>query len=383
MILSRSLAIAFLLVLMPFVAKADPPNHESVKVTVVVPVYNDVETVERAVQSILNQTHHNVEVFVVDDHSNESTYQTLVDTFGRRHDPRLHLIRLNRNVGLYSLKNYVLKNLATGDFFTVQDSDDYSHPERIQREVEHALRYQLDGVGMKVKRISQEGGERVIYTNYPEQKPPTERHPMREDYYVSSQIPSDKGMYRTELAVRIGGFNGHRRVEGDLDFANRFNRVFWTGSFNKFPLYYWVRRSGSLTTSSSTGFSAKKSWLGGRRIPSRARLEARTARNVSKAAANVFSWLGLTGPFVGQVVSDLYYPQDLGVEKYDGPGLPAGSFRHFDPQAAENQQWWRDHMTAQRSGERHPSPLFQSAELCASQYGELAVHGNAVQREIP
>jgi glycosyltransferase involved in cell wall biosynthesis len=321
---------------------------EDIKVTVIIPVYNDIEDVGRAVNSILSQTHRNLEIFVADDHSSQPVFDALVKEFGSLRDPRLHLIRLSRNVGVFSVKNFILKNFATGDFVTSQDSDDYSHPERIQRQVEHALKYNLDAVGIRIRRKSLDGTEKDVYTGYPDRKGPSVTLPLIDSRYTSASIPSDdKAIYRTEYAVRLGGHNGHLRVHGNTDFDGRFARVFSTGAFNEFPLYYWVRRENSLTTSRQTGFSGKKWWLLGNRIPSYTRLKALASVHFSKAAANIFASLGLRDRFLKEIISDLFYPPDLHVEKYQGPGLPTGRFAQLDPLGDANAKWWRDRVNGQ------------------------------------
>lgn len=53
-------------------------------------------------------------------------------------DPRIRLIKLSVNGGTYNARNAGIR-AATGQYITGQDSDDWSHPERIERQVEHLI----------------------------------------------------------------------------------------------------------------------------------------------------------------------------------------------------------------------------------------------------
>ena len=49
------------------------PSVDDSLVSVIIPTYNREETIERAVRSVLSQTHKNFELFVIDDCSVDST----------------------------------------------------------------------------------------------------------------------------------------------------------------------------------------------------------------------------------------------------------------------------------------------------------------------
>ena len=317
----------------PVATPAESPAAAATKVTVTIPLYNDIESIDRALESILNQTHRNLEIFLVDDHSTDEAFEHVRAKYN---DPRLHLIRLNKNVGLYSVKNFVLKNFATGEFITNQDSDDFSHPERIRRQVARALERNVDSVSLVIRRMRWNGAEKDIYTEFPDEKNPEVTVPALErSRYTSQSIPSeDKAIYRTRLSGRLGGFNGRAKIEGDSDLAGRFARLFRTGAFTDFPLYYWVRRENSLTTASNTG--SFYLGMGDLKIPSAKRTTAVIEKHWSRARANFFYATGRLSRFFDEIVEDFYYPPDLKIESYSGPGLPDGVNKNVNPKSEEN-----------------------------------------------
>lgn len=102
-------------------------------VSVVLTTYNpDFNELRHAVQSILGQTWTNLELLLVNDASEEFPHE-LIDRIAVR-DSRLKVITAERNGGTYRARNLGLEN-ANGVYVTGQDTDDWSHPQRIERQV--------------------------------------------------------------------------------------------------------------------------------------------------------------------------------------------------------------------------------------------------------
>lgn len=101
------------------------------KVSVIIPAYNAVTTIERALLSVLSQTWRELEVIVVDDGSTDATAD-VVSKVAKR-DVRVKLYR-QPNGGVASARNAAIEN-ASGAYLALQDADDYSHPDRIARQV--------------------------------------------------------------------------------------------------------------------------------------------------------------------------------------------------------------------------------------------------------
>lgn len=89
-------------------------------VSVIVPVYNVERYLRDCVDSVLNQSYHNIEVILVDDGSTDSSPE-LCDSFTI--DPRVSVIH-QQNGGLSAARNSGIK-AATGNWLVFIDSDDY------------------------------------------------------------------------------------------------------------------------------------------------------------------------------------------------------------------------------------------------------------------
>jgi glycosyltransferase involved in cell wall biosynthesis len=91
------------------------------------PVYNCETYIRQAIDSILAQTHTNWELLIADDCSTDNTLQIAESYI----DPRIKFYHNTQNSG-YLLTWNKLAAIATGEFITFQDADDYCTPNRIE-----------------------------------------------------------------------------------------------------------------------------------------------------------------------------------------------------------------------------------------------------------
>lgn len=97
-------------------------------VTVVVPVYNMAQYLERAVETLLKQTYKDIEIILVDDGSTDNGPE-LCDQLAEKYD----IIRTihKENGGLSSARNCGIEN-AKGEFIIFPDPDDWVSEEYIE-----------------------------------------------------------------------------------------------------------------------------------------------------------------------------------------------------------------------------------------------------------
>jgi glycosyltransferase involved in cell wall biosynthesis len=100
--------------------------------SVIMPTYNRAYIVRRAISSVLNQTHSNFELIIVDDGSTDNTAE-VVDSFN---DSRIVYIKHAINLGIASARNTGIA-ISRGEYIAFLDSDDEWLP--------HKLREQLVG----------------------------------------------------------------------------------------------------------------------------------------------------------------------------------------------------------------------------------------------
>ena len=90
-------------------------------ISVIVPIYNVEEYLNRCVESIVNQTYQKLEIILVDDGSPDNCPKMCDDWAGK--DSRIKVIH-KKNGGLSDARNAGL-DIATGEYIAFVDSDDY------------------------------------------------------------------------------------------------------------------------------------------------------------------------------------------------------------------------------------------------------------------
>lgn len=215
-------------------------NHGP-KVSVLVPVYNAEEFIDVAIKSLLCQTWSNIEIIAVEDCGPDQSWSKLQGL--AKHDPRLKIYRNDQNLGAYPTRNKAL-SLATGEFITVHDSDDWSHPQMIELQIQEMLR------NPEIK-ISCSAMARV----YPDLK--FILRPQRENLeYIHRSYPSV--LIRRADLRQLGEWDGVS-ANADDEFVQRA-RLLWGNDsvvdvLKDVPLSFFLVHENSLTQQKGTSLN--------------------------------------------------------------------------------------------------------------------------------
>ncbi|SHO54116.1 glycosyltransferase family 2 protein [Anaerocolumna xylanovorans] len=90
-------------------------------VSIIVPLYNGEQTIERCLASIRNQSYKNIEVLIVNDGSKDHSMKVLKKF--KENDPRFHILNKG-NSGVSDSRNLGMKN-ARGKYLQFVDGDDW------------------------------------------------------------------------------------------------------------------------------------------------------------------------------------------------------------------------------------------------------------------
>lgn len=115
----------------------EPLAGDGPKVTVLVAAYEAAGVLPATLRSLQAQSWRNLEILVLDDCSPGPETAAIAEAFARD-DPRIRLIRMARNGGAYVARNHGL-DVATGEFVTLNDADDWAHPQKIETQVRFLL----------------------------------------------------------------------------------------------------------------------------------------------------------------------------------------------------------------------------------------------------
>lgn len=92
------------------------------KISIVMPAYGVEKYIAKSIESVINQTYKNLELIIVDDESPDNSGK-IAEEYAAK-DERIKVIH-KKNGGVASARNAAL-DIATGDYITFIDSDDYA-----------------------------------------------------------------------------------------------------------------------------------------------------------------------------------------------------------------------------------------------------------------
>ena len=211
------------------------------KVSVIIPAYNCEALVEQAVKSILSQTHQNLEVLIADDGSQDNT-KTIIDALV---DSRITRAHNTSNRGYLATVNHLLSQ-ATGDYICFQDADDWSAPDRIERQLLALSSRSLDACGTGIHYTTLHGKllDRVIY--------PQDMATVRES--MMAGLPSAcyaSILFSAQVLRETGGYRSFFSSGAeDVDWLLRLTEKFRFENLAE-PLYFYRFSPTSITQSTN------------------------------------------------------------------------------------------------------------------------------------
>jgi len=134
------------------------------KISVIVPIYNIEDCLERCIESIKNQTYRDLEIIMVDDGSTDNTPE-LVDRVAAS-DSRIKAFH-KANGGSSSARNLGIRN-ATGDYLGFVDADDYIEPDMYEKLARAIMENELLIAQICRDEISADGSRRPNVVEAPE-----------------------------------------------------------------------------------------------------------------------------------------------------------------------------------------------------------------------
>lgn len=115
--------------------RIDIGQHETPKVSIIIPFYNREKFLAETIESVLAQSFENWELLLVDDGSSDKS-RDIACGFLKKHPEKIRLLNHsnNKNKGASAARNLGLKN-AKGEFITFLDSDDIFYSTTIEKEL--------------------------------------------------------------------------------------------------------------------------------------------------------------------------------------------------------------------------------------------------------
>jgi len=250
-----------------------------VLVSVVMSVFNADKQVDRAIESILNQTLKNFEFIIVNDASRDKT-STIVRRYAKK-DKRIRLINNDRNLKIAHSLNIGVSN-AKADLIARMDADDISHPERL--EMQYAFLKQHPNVAIVGTNISisDKNGNEIWKREYPTLSTELKKVMLRYAPFAHPTV-----MFLKKVFDEFGGYDPKMIPCEDIDFWFRIGTKYDFGNIPKSLLKY------SLSVKSGSHYDIRKTELLGFKIKIKAISEYGYRLSLYDVVYNVLQFLSL------------------------------------------------------------------------------------------
>ena len=222
------------------------------KISIIVPIYNVEKYIEKALESLINQTYKNLEIILIDDESKDNSIKICEKYINQ--DKRLKIIH-QKNKGLSGARNTGLEN-ATGEYIMFIDPDDT---------------FELDACENLYKKIEETKSDYVIanYRNMDEDGTEWEKPAFDTEKYQEMKVVIDdptKCFYVMNSGVWNKIFRKKFLDEIGIKFVERIpaeDAIFTTYCFIKAKKVYYtpeivynyrLRQSDSISSSCSKDY---------------------------------------------------------------------------------------------------------------------------------
>lgn len=165
------------------------------KVTVLLPVYNGEKYIRYAILSILQQTHADFELLIIDDGSTDKTHSVITQF----PDTRISYMYIE-HTGLSGALNYGLKHAAC-DIVARMDADDVSLPERLEQQLKIFVDASENTVlSCRYVLFDNEGVQCVV-------RGPADHNEIVKRLVLHNELTHSGIMYNRKFILQEGGYN--------------------------------------------------------------------------------------------------------------------------------------------------------------------------------
>lgn len=176
------------------------------KVSVILPFHNSESTLERAIQSILDQTYADFELILIDNNSTDNSSNIAIEA---SQDARIVLLKEAQQGVVHAANRGLME--AKGIYIARMDADDWSFPDRLEKQMD--LLDAESSIGLVAGEVEYDGDNPkkgfIDYLHWINEV--TEPEAIYLNQFVEFPIVNPSMMFRRELVEKYGDFR-----EGDF-----------------------------------------------------------------------------------------------------------------------------------------------------------------------
>ena len=198
-------------------------------ISVIMSIYNEKESwIKESIESILNQTHKNLEFIIIIDNPTREDLIKVVKKYAKKDNRIKYFINIENKGLVYSLNRAL--EYCNGEFIARMDADDISHLNRFEKQLEYLKKNKLDLIGSNVNLFNEKG---VFYTT---NKLLSHKYIKRLLAFGTIGIVHPTFFAKSEVFKKLNGYKNALHAE-DKEFLASLEKKFRACTFILITLY--------------------------------------------------------------------------------------------------------------------------------------------------
>jgi len=189
-------------------------NKEYPTISVIMAVHNSQRFLEKSIKSIINQTFNDFELIIINDFSKDKSLDLAKEY--RKRDKRIIIFNNKKNMGPAKTRNKGL-NKAKGKYIAILDSDDISHPKRLEIQFKYLEKHpETFLVGSSAVFIDENGNEIKRFRKY------------KNSEILSWRLPKSCSIIHSSVM-----FRNHKKIFYDVQYKYAHDYAFYLELLSK------------------------------------------------------------------------------------------------------------------------------------------------------
>ena len=212
----------------------------SLKVSVIIPVWNPGSGISRCVESLRGQTLEDIEMIFVDDCSTDDSMNVV--RAAAKEDPRIRILENLENLGPGISRNKGIE-MARGEYLSFIDADDYVNPVFLERLYTKAAADKLDIVKGKIVYEKEDG---TIADHFELNETIRNDLNLGKPLYCLFGYQHQSAVFKRNFLIKHGVCYGTSRRTQDITFLLKVCHKAESFGFEETAEYHYCERSHSL-----------------------------------------------------------------------------------------------------------------------------------------
>lgn len=191
-------------------------------ISVVIPTYNQSKLLQKSIKSAQRQTHSNIEIIVIDDHSTDMT-SSIVHQMASK-DPRIKYLTTKKQSNLPAVPRNIGINVALGEYVAFLDHDDLWRRKKLLIQISEMTKD--TNIAMVFSPLWQFSGMNLLW-GFALLRPPVENF-SESSLNQGNPIQCSSVLAKRDVLLELGGFNENSKLRAveDYDLWLRISKLY-------------------------------------------------------------------------------------------------------------------------------------------------------------